>query len=83
MKRFAVVILVVLALPLATFAKSECPGCRPYGNTGGTLIGTVDGLSLSSTLTDYKGRLGANLGIVTIYNRSTGERQSADRWDVQ
>lgn len=68
MKRFAVVILFVLTLPLAAFAHINCPGgsCRPYGNTGGALVGTDSGLSLNSVLTNFHGIMGADLGTVTI-----------------
>jgi hypothetical protein len=77
MKRFALGIALVLAMPLAAFAHSICTACPPYGNSdnapagnyfsGGTLTGTDAGLTLTgSNLTVVHGITGADLGTVSI-----------------
>jgi len=57
MKRFVVLAVLTLALPLAAFAKNV-----DFGNTGGTLAGSSAGLSLTgSELTQISGLLGPGI----------------------
>jgi len=58
MKRFVLMALLLLMLPLAAFADNSVD----FGNVGGTLKGTDAGLTLTgSTLTSVKGLFGGGL----------------------
>jgi len=61
MRRFFLTVLIVMALPLAAFGKIV-----PLFNQNGTLTASVTGINLQSTLVQYSGIRGRDLGILTI-----------------